>query len=85
MEKGYISGMLAGVMDAQADTISYGFLLDLTDAGMENHQLVLNDIFSYIRFVRMNGITLEKYKQLRTESLLNFMYQRRESGFMDVV
>ena len=50
------------------------FMFTLTDKGFENYQLVLNDIFAYIRHMRKDGVTLEKYKELRQISLYNLMF-----------
>lgn len=39
MKKGYISGkMVVGPIDMQEDFLLFGFIMDLTDSGMENYQ-----------------------------------------------
>ncbi len=58
VKKGYIIDLMAGPLDVQEHFLLFGFLMDITQSGMEEYQKILNDIFAYLRITRKDGITL---------------------------
>jgi secreted Zn-dependent insulinase-like peptidase len=48
--------------------------MDVTQSGMDDYQKVLNDVFAYLRATRKDGISLQKYDELRNISVVNFVF-----------